>query len=275
MEKKLNIEEIHQITLDLMDVLHSICEANGLKYCLMYGTLIGAVRHKGFIPWDDDFDIMMFRDDYNKLVSLLEHKEGRYKLITRANTKNYYNGIARFCDMKYIYRTNLKVKQYEQGVFIDIYPMDSCGKNWDETEKVHKKVISNNGRFMIYCNKCSLTSKARTVARIPYHYLLHFLHGQDYPKKIDMQIENEIYSHFSKNSEYVGCYWENRYFKMFKREWFKNLIVWNFENRKYWVPSNYDFILREQYGNYMELPPEDERIATHNYVVFENEVMEA
>ena len=269
-KRKLEIEEIHSITLDLMDRLHDICEKNGISYCLNYGTLLGAIRHKGFIPWDDDFDVMMSREDYDKLLSLLEHEtSGRYRLITRGNTPHYYNGIARFCDMKYEYETELDVKQYQQGVFIDVYPLDSCSASEIETDEVHSKVRKLNAKYIIYCNRKSLTSRINTTIRTPYYFWLHLRYGKKLGQKLETMTKDIIYSRFNKDTQHVGIYWEGKDFRLMKREWVQDRILWSFEDRKYWVPAAYDEFLRLQYGDYMTPPPESERVATHKYSVYE------
>lgn len=271
-KRKLGIEEIHSITLELMDRLHEICEKNGITYCLDYGTLIGAIRHKGFIPWDDDFDIMMLREDYDKLFALMEKEtDGRYRLITRGNTPHYYNGIARFCDMKYEYVTELDVKQYRQGIFIDIYPMDACGDTESETDEVHRKVRKLNAKYIVYCNRRSLTNRINTIIRTPYYAWLHIRYGKRFGEKLEEMTKDIIYSRFKKDSKYVGAYWEGRDFRMIPREWIKNRILWPFEGREYWVPEAYDEFLKLHYEDYMQLPPESERVATHSYSVYEIE----
>ena len=271
-KRKIGIEEIHAITLDLMDVFHGICEQNGLVYYLNYGTLLGAVRNGGFIPWDDDCDVMMPRADYDRLLALLEDsRTGRYRLITRGNTPYYYNGIARFCDMKYLYQTELDVKQYEQGVFIDVYPLDACGETEEETDKAHLPVRKLNARYMVYCNKRSLTSRARTLVRIPYHYFLHLRYGKRFGKKIEQMTKDIIYSRFSSDSKHVGIYWESRDFRLIPRAWLAERILWPFEGRQYWIPKEYDRFLTLQYGDYMTPPPAEEQVATHSYSIYETE----
>ena len=270
--RKVGIGEIHEITLDLMDQFHLLCETHGLTYYLNYGTLLGAVRHKGFIPWDDDFDVMMPRADYDKLLALLENKhEGRYRLITRGNTQYYYNAIARFCDMKYVYQTELDVKQYEQGIFIDVYPLDSCGKTAEETEEVHLPVRKLNAKYIMYCNKTSLSSKARTLMRIPYYYWLHLRYGKHFGQKIEKMTEDIIYSSFSRETDLVGIYWESKDFRLIPRKWLEPRVLLPFEDRQYYAPAGYDDFLKLQYGDYMTPPPESERIATHNYSIYERE----
>lgn len=270
MKRKIGIDEIHRITLDLMDRIHEICEANGIKYCLGYGTLIGAIRHKGFIPWDDDFDIFMLRDEYNKFVRIAkENPDPRYKLVTRGNTQNYHYGVARYCDMKYEYHSELNVKQYRQGVFIDVYCMDSCGDTKEETDLVRAKVGKLNTDYIIYCNKKSLSNKARTLIRIPYHYFLHIKYGKGFAQEIDKMTENLIYSYFNRNTKYVGDYWEKNEFRLFERSWLEELKLSEFEDRVYWIPVHYDEVLKLQYGEYMTPPPPNQRVATHDYTIYE------
>ncbi len=268
--REVKIDEIHSITLNLMDRLHDICEENGIRYFISYGTLIGAIRHKGFIPWDDDFDVFMFRNDYDKFIHVVEEKkDSRYRIVTRANTENYHYGIARYCDTKYRYHTELDVKQYDLGAFIDVYPMDACGETEEETERVHQKIKKLNAQYMVYCNKNSLTSKARTLIRIPYHYFLHIKYGKKFPQLIDVMERDLVTQTFDEHSKKVGIYWETRDFRYFEREWFAERIMWPFEDREYWIPKEYDKILTLQYGDYMTLPPENERVASHSYTLYE------
>jgi len=268
--KQLDINEIHDVTLDLMDRVHEICEKNGIKYYIMYGTLIGAIRHRGFIPWDDDFDICMMRDDYEKFINIVNKmNDARYKIASRANTKNYYNGIARFYDANYEYRTKLNTLQYELGVFIDVYPLDPCADSVMETKKVYDSVKKLDAAFIIYCTKKSLSNSRKNIVRIPFHYYLRFRYGKKFPQKIDLMIKQKIYNAFSNNSKYVAVYWENRKdFRMFERAWFDERMLFDFEDRKYWIPKEYDKILRLYYGDYMTLPPEKERVPTHDYAIY-------
>lgn len=263
----LNIDEIHKITLDLMDKLHEICEKNDIKYYICYGTLIGAIRHHGFIPWDDDFDICMQREDYDRFIDIINTMDDdKYKIASRANTINYYNGIARFYDADYEYHTELRTLQYELGVFIDIYPLDSCGDSVTETKKVYDSVKKIDAQFIVYCNKKSLSNCMKNVIRVPYHYYLHFKYGEKFPQKVDELTKRIIYDKFSNDSKYEAIYWSST--RMFERKWFDERILVDFEDRKYWIPKEYDKILRISYGDYMIMPPEDKRIATHNYTIY-------
>lgn len=269
MNRKLELDEIHSITLDLMDRFHSICEENDIKYYLIFGTLIGAVRHRGFIPWDDDFDVCMVRDDYNKFCEILFRQDDeRYKLANRANTPNYYFGISRYYDSRFEYRAEVDIKQFELGIFIDIYPLDLLG---EKTDAIHRRVQKINRDYIIYCNRKSCRNKMRNLVRIPYHYYLHLKYGRQFPQLVDKMVEDTIYADTEQNTDYVGIYWETKDFRVFDKALFKERELCQFEDRMYWIPKGYDEILRIQYGDYMRLPPECERVAKHNYSIYDKE----
>ena len=127
--KELSIEEIHEGTLGILKKIIEICDEINVNYFLAYGSLIGAVRHGGFIPWDDDLDIVMLRPDYEIFNQYcLKHERELYpfKLINRKNEKKYPYNIARFNDLRYrdIYEN---VQEYDSGMFIDVYPLDGAG----------------------------------------------------------------------------------------------------------------------------------------------------
>ena len=270
--RKLDLQEIHSVTLDVMDRVHTICEENNIRYTLMFGTLIGALRHQGFIPWDDDFDICMLREDYNRFCDITGRERGRYRLASRANTENYYNGIVRYYDAHYEYHNELAVKPCELGIFVDIYPLDACGQTLEETRKVHRIIEKRNMEYYIYCNKYSLSSRRNNLLRVPYHHYLHLKYGPDYSQQVDRRIEDTISRHFDAGSRYVGVYWEPRKdFMLFERSFFLDRVLHPFEDRRYWIPRESEAILTQYYGDYRKLPPESERVTTHDYSIFEKD----
>lgn len=143
-KNELTIEDIHSVTLKLVEKLIQICDDVGVNYYVAYGSLIGVVRHKGFIPWDDDFDVVMLRDDYETFCDYcMRHQDDMkpYKLFTRKNEENYPYNIARLNNMDYraVYEN---VQGYDSGVFIDIYPLDGAGANAEQViQQVKKKKV--------------------------------------------------------------------------------------------------------------------------------------
>ena len=150
--EELNIEQIHQVTLDIVKKLIEICDEIHVNYYVAYGSLIGVVRHKGFIPWDDDFDVVMLRNDYEKFCDYCtKHQKemSPYKLLTRESEEKYPYNIARLNNMDYqaVYDN---VQGYDSGIFIDIYPIDGAGTNAEQVMKRVKKKKSNLFRITLW-----------------------------------------------------------------------------------------------------------------------------
>lgn len=132
--KELSVEETQKVSLEILKTVAHICKTIGVRYCLIYGTLIGAVRHHGFIPWDDDLDIMMPRPDYERFLSYFKKHQSEYKhleLFNHDENANYPYMITRISDSRYQINMDNE-KPYGMGVFIDIYPYDGLGKTLPE-----------------------------------------------------------------------------------------------------------------------------------------------
>lgn len=145
--KFLELSEIHQVTIGVVKKIIDICKNQNIKYFVMYGSLIGAVRHKGFIPWDDDFDIIMLRPEYERFMNYCyTHKEELkpYQLINRYTNENYPFNISRFCDCRYEMIRDDGEENAGMGIFVDIYPFDGLGNNpMSMMDKFILKVFNN------------------------------------------------------------------------------------------------------------------------------------
>ena len=145
-KRELTLAEIHEGTLEVLKRFISVCDQIGVQYFLAYGSLIGAVRHHGFIPWDDDLDVIMLRPDYEKFREYCNKHEGEltpFRFFDRHNTPDYPYTIGRFCDTRYRMVRNDNVPDAGQGMFIDIYPHDGAGNNNDKRWKsiLKKKTV--------------------------------------------------------------------------------------------------------------------------------------
>lgn len=270
--KSLSLREIQSAELENLRVINDLCKKIGVTYYLAYGTLLGAIRHHGFIPWDDDTDIWMPREDFDKFLKYCKSHADKlkpFKLTTRQNTKNYPYGIPRFCDLRYKYVTTSSAeRQFELGVFTDIYPLDNLGDiSLENDKKLVDYTYKLNVSYERYNSGVSNNRFKALLKKINY-YLLHIIHGKNYAKTVDSKIIKKIKSYADPNNKFVGMVaWDNLYVR-YKKEDFQYTRLVDFEGYKFVVPSGYDRILKQTYGDYMKFPPKSERHPYHGYKIY-------
>ena len=270
MRKELDTKQVQEISLNILYRVTQLCEKLNLKYFLMYGTLIGAIRHHGFIPWDDDVDIMMPRPDYDCLLNYLENNKLSNLTVFNNNThEDYPYMITRISDDRYQIEADNE-KSIGMGVFIDIYPFDGLGN----TEKEAIKYGLQGDRLSSFCyqatrKRFSMVNTSSTFKRflkLPV-YIISKLIGKRYFQNRILFL-NGKYEYYKSN--YVGCFvWLSGGFRdIFRREWFDDYEMCQFEQYSFRVPKQYDSVLKHAYGDYMTLPPEGERIGHHYYKAY-------
>lgn len=263
--REIQFEEMKKIELNILIYFTEVCEENNLRYYLGGGTLLGAVRHKGFIPWDDDIDVMMPRPDFQKLLSLSINNEN-YNII-KPGTAGYYYNFAKLVDT----RTILEEKGIKRidglGVYIDIFPLDGMPETPDARKKRFKELNSIRKRIN---NTCLLRPKFH---RNPFAYL-NACRIYNSNKNIDLSsLQKKYLDSALKNSfddsEFVfaagGAYGAR---DIFPEKWFEKEIELQFENLSVKAFNGYDLYLTQLYGDYMTLPPEDKRVTPHHTIVY-------
>lgn len=267
--KELTSREVQLGELSVLKCLAKICEEQNLRYFLFYGTLLGAVRHQGFIPWDDDIDVIMPRPDYEKLmVYLEEHAEEikPLKLMNNRNNKDYIYPISRLCDTRY-HVDYQGAKEYGLGLFVDIYPFDGCGNTPEEAHRIRME-----NQLLI---KLAFTAGLATFQKSSkgiLHSVVKFgaycyakLFGAGY---FINKLEKNAANHPFDNDVFVNCtIWEDVDY-YFRRDMFDDFVYLPFEDAEFRVPVNYDEVLKNNYGDYMKLPPEEEQIGHHYYTAY-------
>lgn len=258
---ELAIEEIKKIQLELLDEVDLFCKNNNISYYLYYGSLIGAIRHQGYIPWDDDIDILMPRPDYDKFCELYKrNSNNKYRLFT-VDSKDYIYPFAKISDT-----TTAVVEKWMLtnvlGVNIDIFPLDGVPENLNRFKCKARIVLA----YHYIQQLTSREQKARktfvmTVLSYLLYYPLKFFGQKYWLRRIDKIIRAIDYN----SSNYVGNFSIDTYIKKerFKKEWFSGSINMLFEGKKYPVPIGYDSVLKALYGRYMELPPKEKRVNKH------------
>lgn len=267
----LDLKEFHQILLEILIEFDRICRENKLKYSLAYGTLLGAVRHKGFIPWDDDVDVLMPREDFEKFCHLgKEEISNKFFLQTNETEKEYPYNIARL-------RKNNTTMIYEkwqragfhQGIYIDIYPCDKIPDNklskfiqkWLIVFLTPIRIAENKEVFL----KCGLNINLK-IKKVMYYFLKKFSSPKF--KYFEKQI---ITKYNDRNESNVGIICEgltllrkSKDMDPFPSSFLNNYIELEFENQKFICVKQYKELLELWYGNYKKLPPESERKMYHH-----------
>ena len=267
--KALGITEVQRISLKVLIEIDSICREKGLDYTLAYGTLIGAIRHKGFIPWDDDVDIIMPRTDYEKLRSFfIEKYSGNLKWCDRTTVKNYPYCISRVSDMKYRYKTSVKnQKDFDIGAFIDIYPLDNYCDTEKQAFKLGRKVWLKNRLFDLNINPDNTKGNTKKIIRNMISRILRIKYGKDWNLSIDRKIYDMISKKTNSNNEIVGVISQYEWKELMRKEWFSSYTEIEFENHNFLICQGWQELLTSIYGDYMKLPEESKRIPTHDYKI--------
>lgn len=252
-------KEYKKILLGILDEFDRFCQENNLTYFLAYGTLLGAVRHKGFIPWDDDIDVMMPRKDYE--IFLQNYKNiGKYKLVNPSNTPGYYLTFSKLIDSS----TTLTEKLYKAipiGAYIDIFPLDYIG---DTPKSVNRNYL----RSHYYLKALEVyQSQPGTLNNLKNNIANHVLHIITKRERLIKKIDNLAKSYSLHPTKHVGNMVLQAYGKkeILLSDYFSTAIRLDFCGRKYYAPEKYEEILKIYYGNYWELPPLEKRTGRHNF----------
>lgn len=262
-KNELTIDEIKKYSLLILKEVKRICENNNLTYFLDSGTLLGAIRHNGFIPWDDDIDIAMPRPDYEKLIIIFnEETEKPYFLHSFNTDKKYFFSFAKVCDkrtLKIEHGINLK-----QGLSIDIFPIDGYPDNENNIKKHWEKLLFNFHEYVQHLNHSNSLNKKTLFTRIKLSKSLKLTRN----KAIEVDTYAKSYNYeLSKQAGINTIIYYGKNCRNF------NKSIWTpiehiFEDDSFSIPQGYDFILKNYYGNYMELPPEEKRTSSHGSVIY-------
>ena len=268
-QKEVSIKEMHRCTLTVLKKIIEICDENSILYFLAYGSLLGAVRHKGFIPWDDDCDVLMLRPDYDRFVRFCDkHRKELlpFRLMNRFNTPNYPFGISRFCDTRFKMVRD-KAESAGMGLFVDIYPYDGMG-NGKFLEHLHIGYFRTYyTRMTNYANLNSFVSSRNKIFNLLRRllYAIAKKNGSDYYLNKLEKLANR-YPYIS--SKYVGAIIWGTGDYHFEKTLFEESTLLEFEGVKVNAPRRYHELLTICYGNYMRLPPESERQQSHGYKLY-------
>ncbi|MGX8687983.1 MAG: LicD family protein [bacterium] len=272
MRRKLGIDEIKKTELDLLCAFDSLCRENGLYYTLCGGTLLGAIRHKGFIPWDDDIDVFMPRPDYDRL---LEGKDLDLSgLPSYMKVVSWREGESIFPFLKLVdTRTTIESKYTDSAaarehIWIDIFPVEGLPATRSRLEKLYKQTEVERRLILLkYSRLGEGTTRARALVK-------PFIKAALFPfnsVKMCEDLNRRASAYDFASGPYVGVtiWGYGTKERMLKAPFLKSVPV-EFEGMYFPAPSNYHEYLSSLYGDYMQLPPEDKR-KTHDMTAYLDE----
>lgn len=262
------LKKLHNCEVEILDEVVRICENNKLNYFLIGGTLLGAVRHKGFIPWDDDLDIGMPRKDYNKFLKIASKElKNKFLLDCHLTNKNYYLPFAKVRNKNTIFEShNMEKYIGEKGIWIDVFPLDNASKQQSMKQNIQAKLCKIINPIIL--------KRGGFVDNIGKNIVLYYLTmGINNTKLLELQ-QNIMQINKKENSEFFINLGSNYNFvkQTIPKEKYYPITKLKFEKKLYNVPRDYDYVLKRIFNNYMQLPPKEKRI-NHNplRLKFENE----
>lgn len=263
-----NEAEIKELLLGSLIAIDSFCKKHGIYYHLASGTCLGAVRHGGFIPWDDDIDIRMPRPEYERFIALSDGRISEHHTVvcTEYNKKHQYP-FAKVCDARTFCKETRNAALTEYGLAIDVFPVDGTPSEYRDYEKEHRKIRFWR-RWNMYAGTGIYTSE-NPLFTVPRLFLVAIgkMIGCAYCIKKITRIAKR---HDYRTSEYVGLtvwgYGSGR--ERIKKEHVDTTIPMQFEGHEFPVPAGYDAYLATMYGEYRTLPPAEKQIGRHDYRVY-------
>lgn len=264
--KPMTLEDVHHVLYDILVDIHEFCVKNDIKYSLGGGTLLGAIRHNGFIPWDDDIDVQMSRPEYERFIHSYKSRKG-YRLFSReiSGCEDVGIAFARVCEMERTYvDTGMGPWQKEStGLWIDILPIDGAPADEKKARRKIKNMYIGWRITRLYRAKLpipfsmasGILQKTRLLLRkciavfIPNDYILRYI--------------NKCKEYDFEKSSYLANYttMQNGFREWQPKSSMENFVLHKFEDGEFYIMEDYNTSLSHLYGNYMELPPVEKRVA--------------
>lgn len=262
--KQMTLDEVKKVQLNILSYVASFCEENGIQYWIDSGTLLGAIRHKGYIPWDDDIDIGMLREDYDRFSALFNETSQEYRFLCVENTPDFYLPHGKVCDDSTIL-FEPDENGFRSAVNIDVFVYDHAPDDDRELDRMydrrdqlrHRHAVLNTG--IVYAG-----NPLKYVAKKIRKLIFKVLYGKQNLIK-EMVKNSKLYA--TDSTSRVGNFTAYTRMSCDKRV-FEDFVDVEFEGMSFKAPIGYDEWLRSFYGDYMTLPPVEKRVSHHSYQAF-------
>lgn len=271
--REMTTEEIREVQLNMLRALAEFSDEHGLRYFLSGGTLLGAIRHQGFIPWDDDIDINMPRPDCETLMELTGGELGDYRIV--GPDMDEYSPC---CESYRIYDPRTVIENWAGGsakepryfpVFADLFPIEGLPTGRVATERHYAKIV--------FARKMQRTASLKHMEGT--NLKAHLFHAAAWipAKAVGYRNWSKLVQNIATRYPFDECEWvgvmtapfQTTSEKVRKADYMKMVPV-RFEDGTYHAPSNYDVYLTQLYGDYMQLPPEEKRRTRHVFHIYRN-----
>lgn len=269
----LQVNEIRKIELDILLKIKTICEGNGIHYSLAAGSLLGAIRHQGFIPWDDDVDVIMPRSDYERFVDICaENKHGINVLNCRIN-REYGKLFTKIFDSSTVLEEETGRRgKYSQGICVDVFPIDGMGKKYSAAVRNFMAVrpcleLLNSANWSKF-----VRSRTKSICAEPIRFGFFIISRFVSPNTLANRLENRIKRFEINSSNLSGC-WCGSYRKkeILSSDVFMHFRKCVFEGHDFECIADYDSYLSNLYGDYMTPPSESARKTHHGFMAYKKE----
>lgn len=264
--KELTDKELRTLQLEMTSYIDGICRENEIEYSLGGGSLLGAIRHKGYIPWDDDIDLILTRANYEKLLSvLMENCPEHYSLIYY-QVRPTYLPFAKLYDNRTYFTSKLDNLNKGTGVFVDLFPIDVMPENAEERDEFKKEIqqsaikLASSAPGLVYASASKwYYFLGKMILWFPRHLV-----NMGKNKKNAQEVDQQMQKYNATDEQLVGYVYSGYKTEYFKREIFDSYEDVVFEDYTFRKIKNHDGYLSMLYGDYMTLPPENKRV-NHSY----------
>lgn len=257
------LRKVQLVQLEIAEEIARVCDLNNIKYFLTDGTLLGSIRHKGFIPWDDDLDIGMLRCEYEKFLTIAPScLNKKYKLVEWKSDSNYPHPMGKIIKRGTVYKESKRRDLGEQGIWVDVFPYDDVLGNITQRTfqlKLLRALIRAKCRYSTWHVSDGIII-SKYLKNIPFRIVSKFLKKEWLIKKYESvsRMDEE------KKCNYVYENGTDDYKEwIFKKEYLSELVIGKFENHDFYIPKKYNEYLTTAYGDYMVLPPKEQRENRH------------